>query len=156
MAYKETMETDTCIIEELSMEQRKWLDENVINEEFRQFITEYPFCDDVQLCANDFFGPASIIKWTDEYQSIKKDYIVIGSAANGDWIAIPKNTWESIGYVSHEEFGYDQSDLLKYCPVSRNSIGEFFYNTWHVDNYPCDYYEAVETEAPKKDGKTTQ
>lgn len=146
LAYNEGMGTDKLdLVEQLSTTQKKWLNENLTNETFRQFIAKYPFIDDVQLCANNFYGPRNIIKWTEEYDSIKKEYIIIGSSSNGDFIAIPRNSWESIGYISHEEFGYDKNGLVNYCPVSRSSIGEFFYNTWHVDNYPVDYYEAVKS-----------
>lgn len=104
---------------------------------------EYPFASFVQLYACEFNGPESIKEETEEFKSIPKDYIVIGSAGNGDPIAIPKNTWHTIGYIRHEEIDYDENSLAKYCPVSK-SIGEFYYNTWHKDNFPCDYYAALD------------
>jgi hypothetical protein len=143
-AYKEAMgSNEVTLLETIPKNLESWLTANIVHKDFLNFIIRYPFQGDVQLCANYFYGPALIMKSTEEYKTIKKEYLVIGSSSNGDFIVLPRSTWETIGYISHDEFGYDESDLLKYCPVSKKSIGEFYFNTWHIKDYPCDYYEAL-------------
>lgn len=142
-AYKESMESDDVeLMKAVPDKLGKWLHKNITHEDFYKFILKYPFVGDVQLCANYFYGPERIMAATEEYRLIRKSYIVVGTSSNGDFIAIPHDGWGSIGYISHDEFGYDQSDLLKYCPVSK-SLGEFYFDTWHVKDYPVDYYEAI-------------
>lgn len=143
-AYKEANEEDEIqILEAILPSVKEWLAKNIECKELLDLLFEFPFADSIQLCCNYFYGPEAIRENTEMYTSINKSYIVVGSAANGDWIAIPRSKWDSIGYISHDEFGYDLSDEIKYCAVS-NSIGEFFYNTWKVVDFPCDYYEAIE------------
>ncbi len=143
-AYKEANDKDEVqVLESILPSLKEWLVKNIEFKELLDLILEYPFVDSIQLCCNDFYGPEGIKENTEMFKLIKDSYVVVGSAPNGDWIAIPRNKWDSIGYISHDEFGYDDSDELNYCAVS-NSIGEFFYNTWKVKNYPCDYYEAIE------------
>lgn len=142
-AYKEAMESENMtLIKIVPTNLRNWLCVNITHPKFLEFILRYPFIGDVQLCANHFYGPELIKKSTEEFQTIKNRFIVIGCSGNGDFISIPRDTWESVGYISHDEFGYDKNDLLNYCPVSK-SIGEFYYNTWNVKDYPCDYYQAI-------------
>ena len=145
-AYKEANEVtegdEVEVIEVIDPSLKHWLENNIRSQELLELILEYPFYETVQLCASYFYGPEEIKNSTEMYQTINERYVVVGSSSCGDWIAIPRNGWDSVGYISHDEFGYDESDLLKYCGVS-SSIGAFYYNTWHKKDYPCDYYDAI-------------
>lgn len=122
-----------------------WLRENIPLTELVNFIEVEQWADTCQLCASYFHSAQELMNWTNMYESLGSHFVVIGSAPNGDWIVIPRAKFDSVGFVSHEEFGYDETDLVKYLPVSK-SVGELYYRSWNFDFYPCDYYEAKDAE----------
>jgi hypothetical protein len=85
---------------------------------------------------------SGIMERTEEFEMLGSRYIVIGSAPNGDLIVLPRKSLDTIGFVSHEEF-VDEEDVVKYIPVD-TSIGRFYYNSWNVEGYPVDYYDAAQ------------
>jgi len=121
-----------------------WLRKNIPLASLVEFIEEEQWVESCQLCASYFNSAAEIMKWTNEYETLGTRFIVLGSAPNGDFIVVPRLKFDSIGFVSHEEFGYDETDLVKYIPVSQ-SVGELYYNSWNVEEYPCDYYDAEDS-----------
>ena len=120
-----------------------WLRANIPDPAYVDFLVVNGVNWAKQACCQNFFGARLIVENTMMWRTIAAAFVVVGTAASGDFIAIPRKTWDSIGYISAGRFGYDRDSRVPYVQAAAESVGHFFYASWHLDGFPCDYEEAV-------------
>ena len=143
LAYKEAMESDEIECLEDASKYIEWIAAQSIHKEFIEFVSEYPFYETIQACAHNLYGPVEIYETNIEYSELAGKYIILGSAPNGDFIASPLPKMECIGFICHDHI--DMPEFPKFVEVS-NSFGKFFYNSWHIEDSPCDYWDVVNSK----------
>ena len=145
-AYREANQTDSVSL----MRPRtagRWIREiesEIDCPELIGFLREWPFAESAQLCAHYFYSPREMVKETRAHTALRDRFFAVGCAANGDFIVIPKACQSEVGFVDHETLD-DKLGVCKYVAVAK-SIGEIYFNSWHKQGYPGDYYEAIKQE----------
>src|SRR5689334_20295499 len=89
----------------LSEPEVKWLQKNVPITGLRKYLLRNAFATDHQFCAHDLYSIKQMMKANrDEYFLGAADkFLIIGSAPNGDSIAIEKPGYKRIGFIGHED-----------------------------------------------------
>lgn len=144
-AYKQANKSDEvdCMSPEEAAPLLDWIRARLANPELLNLLAEFPLSGDEQLCAHYFFGLRAIKESTESSRLLAEKYLVVGSAANGDYIVIPFGNPLEVGFVNHETLD-DVRGICEYVCVSHD-LGEFYYNSWNQNGFPGDYYEAIRT-----------
>lgn len=145
-SYRQANETHdvNCMPSEEAAPLLAWIGARLDSREFLELIREFPLRGDEQFCAHYFFGPQGMKNSTESSRLIAEKYLVVGSAPNGDYIAITLAKPHRVGFVNHETLD-DRTGVCDYVGVA-DDLGEFYYNSWNVAGYPCDYFEAVQKQ----------
>ena len=142
-AFKQANECDLvdCLTPAKAAPYLKWLEARIRNPALLELVREFPLAEDEQLCAHYFYGPRMMKQVTKSSRLLEKEYLVIGSTANGDYIVIPLARPAEVGFVNHETLD-DQRGVCEYISIC-NSVGGLYYNSWNKQEFPADYYDAV-------------
>lgn len=142
-AYKQASETDevACMLPEDARPYLDWISKHIDCEELIGFLEEWPFADDEQLCASYILSLEHMKEYTQSNVLLERDFLVVGSAPNGDYIVIPRKRPTEVGFVDHEILD-DRNDICNYIRIA-DSMGELYFNSWNKDDFPCDYYDAL-------------
>lgn len=143
LAYEEAMETKDIECLEDASKYLDWLSSQCNHKDFLEFLSEYPFYETIQAGAHNLYGPVEMYETNAEFPELSGKYIILGSAPNGDFIASPLPLMECVGFICHDHL--DMPEFPEFVEVSK-SFGKFFYDSWHVEGYPCDYWDVVHSK----------
>jgi len=118
---------------------RLGLDQSIVD-----FIKKVPFYDYEYIGHVAMVGPKKILKWSRYRMICKSGVFLLGSASNGDFVAIDqlgKQTKPGIGYISHESF-WNEGSTCEFCRLT-GSIGEFFNRVVFDKEFPYDFHQAL-------------
>ena len=116
----------------------EWLQSNIPIPGFREYLMTNAFADEYQFCAHNVYSVRLMMKHNNDdfFRGLTKGYLVIGSAPNGDSIAIDRAKHEQIGFIGHED-----PDNWSFVGVD-TSISDFFWKSWNQEDYPSDFFQA--------------
>ncbi len=118
-----------------------------LSEEAKQFLTEFSFDEDLEI-GELHFDQANCLKknfdWEDGFQrALRAELLLIGSGSTGDPIALDLRDYQA-GYLFHDYFWeQEEEDPRKFFIKMNCSLGQLFWNSLSVEDYPVDAYEAA-------------
>jgi len=88
----------------LAAEEIEWVETNIPIAGLREYLLHNAFAKHCQLCAQNLYSVKQMIKYNnnDYFPGVTEEYLIIGSAPNGDSIAINKDGYNAIGFIGHE------------------------------------------------------
>lgn len=118
-----------------------------VSAEVQQFLTEFSFDTDLAIGEVHFDqvnGLKKKMEWEDDFQrALQAGLLLVGSGLNGDLLALDIRD-SQVGYLFHDYFWEEEAeDPRKFFIKLNCSLGQFFWNTQFVDDYPVDAYEAA-------------
>lgn len=123
---------------------RRWLRARNLPERLTHFLSRYSPREELWAGAGALFTEGRIMKFNDDFPSaLESGLLLLGSAPNGDWIAVDVREWGgATGYISHEHDweGAPRQFFIGVAP----SVGEFVHrqNSEGDESLPDDYWEA--------------
>ena len=122
----------------LDAKEVEWIQHYIPIPGFKEYLLNNAFAKECQFCAHNLYSVKLMIEAnTDDYfPGVTKRYLIIGSAPNGDSIAVDKKGYSKIGFIGHED-----PDNWSFIGVD-TSISDFFWKSWNEDGYPFDFYQA--------------
>ena len=117
------------------------------NQEARNFFTEFSFDAVIQVgeyCYNQANCFKKDYTWDDDLKrALKANLLLVGSGINGDIVALDLNDYQ-VGILFHDYFwGDEEEDPRKFLIKMNCSLGEFYFNSSTIPDYPIDAYEAA-------------
>jgi hypothetical protein len=131
--------------EPLSKKAMNFLNRYNVKPELIEFFKRYSFKQDIRFKNVNYYRVNEIENnntWDENLSKcIESGLLVIGAGLNGDPIVIDLIT-NHIGFVFHDELWENENANVRDEFISMKcSVGEFFYNSLHTDNYPIDGYD---------------
>lgn len=81
---------------------RQWLQAQELPDFVRSMLCDFSPDRELWAGAGVVFEEAGIVRWNDDFpEALNSDLLILGSASNGDHIAVDLNTGET-GYINHE------------------------------------------------------
>lgn len=120
-----------------------WIEYLKIPSELKKFLEYLSLSEEFGLGAATLLTPEQIIKEYEDFPSIfKAGFLIIGSAGNGDMLAIDFKKGEgNTGYLSHEDlWGSEYKDPHDYFLNIAESVGKFALKAIDYKNCPMDYF----------------
>lgn len=119
-----------------------------ISAEAQHFLAEFSFNTDLAI-GEVHFDQANCLKkkldWEEDFQrALQAGLLLVGAGSNGDPIALDIRDLQA-GYLFHDYFWEEEAeDPRKFLIKLNCSLGQFFWNTQFVNDYPIDAYGAAE------------
>ncbi|RSK44733.1 hypothetical protein [Hymenobacter perfusus] len=118
-----------------------------VSEEVQLFLAEFSFDTDLTVWEVHFDqvnGLRKKLDWEDDFQrALRADLLLVGSGLNGDPIALDIRD-SQVGYLFHDYFWEEEAeDPRKFFIKLNCTLGQFFWNTQFVEDYPVDAYAAA-------------
>ena len=132
---------------EISDKDVRYIRQHLPHREFAEYLIEKSFAGDNQFCAQNVYSIPEMIRENTrkDYGAATEHHFIIGSAPDGDSVALSVDQQsQQIGFIAHEGI-----ENMPFIGVS-DSISDFFWNSWHVDDYPTDYWEAKTSQESKE------
>jgi len=118
-----------------------------ISPEAQAFFAQFSF--DTEMAAGEFtFMQANCLKknrdWDEEFKrALQTNLLLVGSGLSGDMVVIDLLDYQA-GILFHDYFWEEPiQDPRKYLIKMECSLGQFYWNSVSVENYPIDAYEAA-------------
>ncbi|UOQ64402.1 hypothetical protein [Hymenobacter volaticus] len=118
-----------------------------VEEETQNFFVEFSFDTEIEIGAFSYRQANCLKKnydWEDDFQrALQTNLLLVGSARNGDIVVLDLEDYQ-VGILFHDYFWEkEEEDPRKYLIKMDCSLGQFFYNSVSVQDYPIDAYEAA-------------
>ncbi|MBT9394242.1 hypothetical protein KLP40_13810 [Hymenobacter sp. NST-14] len=118
-----------------------------VSAEVQQLLAEFSFDTDLTIGEVHFDHVNTLKKkldWEDDFQrALQAGLLLVGSGLNGDPIALDIRD-SQVGYLFHDYFWEEEAENPRKFFIKLNcSLGQFFWNTQFVEEYPVDAYEAA-------------
>jgi hypothetical protein len=118
-----------------------------VSPEAQAFFAQFSF--DTEMTAGEFtFMQANCLKknrdWNEEFKrSLHTNLLLVGSGLNGDMVVLDLLDYQA-SILFHDYFWEKrEEDPRKYLIKMGCSLGQFYWNSAFVENYPVDAYEAA-------------
>ncbi|WP_044002256.1 hypothetical protein [Hymenobacter swuensis] len=133
--------------EPLRLENAELMKQWGIPVEVQQLLAEFSFDTDLAIGEVHFDqvnGLKKKMEWEDDFQrALQADLLLVGSGSTGDPVALDIRD-SQVGYLFHDYFWEEEAeDPRKFFIKLNCSLGQLFWNTQFVDDYPVDAYEAA-------------
>jgi len=118
-----------------------------LQQEAQDFFIEFSFDEEVTV-GLFYYHQTNCLKksadWEEDFQrALSANLLLIGSGTTGDPVALDLVDYQ-VGILFHDYFwGEDAEDPRKFLIKMGCSLGQFFYNTIDIKDYPADAYEAA-------------
>ena len=131
--------------ESLNQLTTKFISEFNISNEVLEFLKTFSFSRNIRF-KHVYFDKVNDMPGNNTYEGnircIYEGLLIIGAGLNGDLIVLDLNNLK-IGYVFHDDLWEDDSINPRDIFVSLNcTIGEFYYNSIVIEDFPIDGSEA--------------
>jgi hypothetical protein len=118
-----------------------------VSAEVQQLLAEFSFDTDLVIGEVHFDQVNTLKKkldWEDDFQrALQAGLLLLGSGSTGDPVALDIRD-SQVGYLFHDYFWEEEAeDPRKFFIKLNCSLGQFFWNTQFVEEYPVDAYEAA-------------
>ncbi|QIX59903.1 hypothetical protein HER32_01320 [Hymenobacter sp. BT18] len=119
-----------------------------VSAEVQQFLAEFSFDTDLAIGEVHLDQANSLKKrldWEDDFQrALQAGLLLVGAGSTGDPLALDIED-SQVGYLFHDYFWEEEAeDPRKFFIKLNCSLGQFFWNTQFVEDYPIDAYGAAE------------
>ena len=118
-----------------------------VDAEAQNFFVEFSFDTEIEIGVFSYRQANCLKKnhdWEDDFQrALQANMLLVGSARNGDIVVLDLEDHQ-VGILFHDYFWEkEEEDPRKYLIKMDCSLGQFFYNSVSVQDYPIDAYEAA-------------
>ena len=127
-----------------------WLQKKRIPAWLRQHLTRYALARDMQVGVIRLYSPSSLRASNDQSPIMaRRGFLQIGSATNGDPVAVRFVGEKAFGYLSHDELWTDEpEDPAEYFLPLATDIDGLVALAVQIEKCPLDYYGTM-VEVPK-------
>lgn len=125
----------------------KFFEEFSIPDEVIEFIKTFSFNKNIRF-KNVYFDRVNDMPDNNIYEEnkrcISEGLLIVGSGLNGDFIVLDLHNLK-VGYVFHDDLWEEENINPRDIYVNlKCTIGEFYFNSLVIENFPVDGYEAEE------------
>ena len=118
-----------------------------VDELAQKFFAEFSFDTDIEIGMFSYEQANCLKKnhdWEDDFQrALQISLLLVGSARNGDIVVLDLKDYQA-GLLFHDYFWEkEEDDPRKYLVKMGCSVGEFYFNSVSLADYPIDAYEAA-------------
>ena len=119
-----------------------WLQKKRIPAWLQQHLTRYALAHDTEVGVIRLYSPSSLRASNDQCPiMVRRGFLQIGSATNGDPVAVRFRGEKAVGYLSHDELWTDEpEDPAEYFLPLANDIDGLVALTLQIEKCPLDYY----------------
>ncbi|QNH63895.1 hypothetical protein [Hymenobacter sediminicola] len=119
-----------------------------VEPEAQQFFAEFSFDEEEVEIGSFTYQQANCLKknhdWEDDFQrALQTNLLLVGSALNGDLVVLDLIDYQA-GILFHDHFWENEDEEpRKYLIKMQCSLGELYWNSLNLKDYPIDAYEAA-------------
>jgi hypothetical protein len=128
-----------------------WLQKKRIPAWLRQHLTRYALARDMEIGVIRLYSPSNLRASNDQFPiMVRRGFLQIGSATNGDPVAVRFRGERAVGYLSHDELWTDEpEDPADYFLPLASDIDGVVALAVQIEKCPLDYYGTM-VEVPNK------